>query len=171
MTPTSVAWMVIGEIAGPFGVRGEIKVTPLTDFPDRFKSLNEVYLGPERRSFRVAQSRIHQGRILLTIEGVTTPEHVIALGHVDISIPRAEAVPLPDGAYYLDELIGVRVRTLDARDLGPITDVLRTGSNDVWVVNQGKQSVLIPAIADAIHELNLRENYAVVLPWVLESEQ
>ena len=105
------------------------------------------------------------------MSGIDTPEQVAALGHVDISVPRAEAVPLPEGAYYLDELIGVRVRTSEDTDLGCITDVLRTGSNDVWVVDRGAESVLIPAIADAVQELNIEAKYAVILPWVLASEE
>jgi 16S rRNA processing protein RimM len=169
--PTDRTWMVIGEVAGPFGVRGEIKVSPLTDFPERYKRLKQVFLGSERKEYAVTQSRVHQGRILLKVEGIDTPEQVTALGHVDISLPRAEAVPLPEGAYYLDELIGVRVRTVDDRDIGAITDVLRTGSNDVWVIEHGKQSVLIPAIVEAVQELNVEEKYAVILPWILESEE
>jgi 16S rRNA processing protein RimM len=162
--------MVIGEVAGPFGVRGEIKVQPLTDFPERYKKLKHVFLGSEHSEHTVTGSRVHQGRILLKVEGVDTPEQVAALGHVDIALPRAEAVALPEGSYYLDELIGVRVRTTDDRDVGSIKDVLRTGSNDVWVVERGTQSVLIPAIADAVHELNVKEKYAVIACWVLETE-
>jgi 16S rRNA processing protein RimM len=162
--------MVIGEVAGPFGVRGEIKVQPLTDFPERYKKLDHVFLGSERREHAVTGSRVHQGRILLKVQGIDTPEQVAALGHADISLPRTEAVALPEGSYYLDDLIGVRVRTPDDQDVGPIKDVLRTGSNDVWVVECGTENVLIPAIADAVQELNLKEKYAVVARWVLEPE-
>jgi 16S rRNA processing protein RimM len=165
------AWMVVGEVAGAFGIRGEIKVSSFTDFPDRFKELKAVYLGPEKRRYGVVRTRVHQGRILLQLSGIESPEQVAALGHVDISVPRDEAVPLPDGAYFLDELIGVRVCTTEDRYLGEVTDVLRTGSNDVWVVGHGKQSVLIPAIADAVQELNIEAKYAVILPWVLASEE
>ena len=165
------AWMVIGEVAGAFGVRGEIKVSSFTDFPDRFKSLKTVYLGANRQKYDVVRTRVHQGRTLLQLAGIDAPEQVAALGHVDISVPRTEAVPLPDGAYYLNDLIGVAVRTTEDVDIGPITDVLRTGSNDVWVVGSGKQSVLVPAIADAVQELNLEAKYAVILPWVLASEE
>jgi 16S rRNA processing protein RimM len=162
--------MVIGEVAGPFGVRGEIKVQPLTDFPERYKELKHVFLGSERHEHAVIGSRMHQGRILLKIQGIDTSEQVVALGHAEISLPRAEAVALPEGSYYLDDLIGVRVRTTDDEDVGPITDVLRTGSNDVWVVERGMQSVLIPAIADAVHELNVEKKYAVIARWVLQPE-
>jgi 16S rRNA processing protein RimM len=165
------AWMVIGEVAGAFGVRGEVKVSSLTDFPDRFKDLKTVYLGAGRQPYDVIRSRLHQGRILLQLGGLDTPEQVAALGRVEISVPRAEAVPLPEGAFYLDDLIGVRVRTTEGADVGHITDVLRTGSNDVWIVGHGKQSVLIPAIADAVQELNVEAKYAVILPWVLASEE
>ncbi|HEY8684846.1 MAG TPA: ribosome maturation factor RimM, partial [Chloroflexota bacterium] len=124
-----------------------------------------------RQQYDVIRSRLHQGRILLQLGGLDTPEQVAALGRVEISVPRAEAVPLPEGAFYLDDLIGVRVRTTEGGDVGHITDVLRTGSNDVWIVGHGKQSVLIPAIADAVQELNVEAKYAVILPWVLASEE
>jgi 16S rRNA processing protein RimM len=163
--------MVVGEVAGAFGVRGEIKVTSFTDFPDRFNDLKSVFLGPGRQQYEVCSTRVHQGRVLLKLTGINTPEQVAALGHIDISVPRADAMPLPEGGYFLEDVIGVRVRTTDDRELGSITDVLRTGSNDVWVVGRGNRSLLIPAIADAVQELNIEAKYAVILPWVLASEE
>ena len=171
MDPTDGDWMVIGEVAGPFGVRGEMKVTLLTDFPERFKQLDRVYLGRSHKEHAVAHSRLHQGRVLLKVADIDTPEAVAALGHADISIPRREAVPLPEGAYYLEDVIGIEVRTVDGDTVGTISDVLRTGSNDVWVVTNGPRNTLIPAIADAVRELNVDERYAVILPWVLESDE
>lgn len=163
--------MVIGEVAGAFGVRGEIKVTLLTDFPERFKRLDRVFLGPDHTEHPVAHSRLHQGRVLLKLTGIDTPEAVTKLGHADICIPRREAVPLPDGAYYLEDVIGVQVRTVGGDLIGTVSDVLRTGSNDVWVVTDGSKSTLVPAIADAVRDLNVAEKCAVILPWVLEFDE
>jgi 16S rRNA processing protein RimM len=163
--------MIIGEVAGAFGVKGEIKVRPLTDYPERFSQLERVFLGASHREYAVERSRAHGERILLKLRGIDTPEAVTAMGHVDIAVRRADAVPLEQGEYYLDQLVGVGVRTTDDRELGTITDILRTGSNDVWVVGRGQDQILVPAIADAVQEINLDERYAVVHPWILQFEE
>jgi 16S rRNA processing protein RimM len=164
-------WMPIGRVAGAFGLRGELKVDLLTDFPERFGRLKRVYIGDERREWTVERSRRQGGRVLLKLEGIDSPEAAAKLAGFELAVPRGEAVDLPPGHYYLDDLIGARVVTVDGRDVGPLTEVLRTGSNDVYVVGHGKESILIPAIKDAVEEVDVRAGRVVVQPWVLESAE
>lgn len=161
-------WLVIGRIAGVFGVRGELKVEPLTDFPERFAGLARIYLAG--REYAVEQSRPHKSQVLMKLAGIDTPEAASALAGRDIEIPRSEAVKLPEGHYWLDELIGYTVSTPDGRSLGMVTDVLRTGSNDVYVVGQGRQEVLIPGTRDAVRTLDLATRRIVIEPWVVAPE-
>jgi 16S rRNA processing protein RimM len=163
--------MVIGRIAGAFGVRGEIKVELLTDFPDRFDHLEEVLVGPDRAKVRVEGVRPHKGRVLLKLEGVDAPEDVDALRGKDLAVLRTEAVSLPEGHYYLDEVVGCEVFTEGGLSVGSVTDVIRTGSNDVFVVGTGTSAPLIPVIADAIEELDVAGRRVVVRNWVLEAEE
>src|SRR5437763_10512601 len=116
--------MVLGEVAAPFGGRGEMKVQPLTDHPDRFSSLRRVYLGSEHRPYDVGRARLHKRQVVLTLSGITTPEDVDKLRGLDVSIPRSEAVPLQEGEYYLEDLIGMTVQTTEGAEVGRITDVL-----------------------------------------------
>ena len=163
--------MLIGRVAGSFGVRGEIKVDLRTDFPERFQQLDQVYLGPQRAPFEVERSRRHRDRTLLKLRGIDAPEQVDGMRGEDIFIPRTEAMPLPEGAYYLDDLVGMTVETVDGEAVGTISDVLRTGANDVYVVDQGRTSVLVPAIRDAIHVLDINGRRVVIERWVLESAE
>ena len=160
-------WMVIGRIVGPFGVRGEMKVEPLTDFPERFRSLKRVYLGDARREAEVLGSRNHKGQILLRLAGIDSPEAVKELRKPELHVPRAEAWSLPEGHYYLDDVIGLQVETTDGATIGEVTDVVRTGSNDVFVVGTGATAVLVPVIKDAVTELDMRARRVVIEPWVL----
>jgi len=162
--------MPIGRIAGPFGLRGEIKVDLLTDFPDRFKDMKQVYVGLERRPYGIITSRRHRRQVLLTLQGLDTPEDIARLRQKELAIPRADAVDLPEGHYYLQDVIGMAVLATDGAEIGVVTDVLRTGSNDVFVVNEGPKAVLIPVIQGAIAELDLVANRVVVEGWVLETE-
>lgn len=164
-------WMLIGEIAGPFGVHGEIKIDPLTDYPERFQTLHRVYVGPGRDEYRVERARLHKRQVLATFAGIETPEQVEALRGQEVHVPRAEAAVLPEGHYYLDDLIGVEVLTTDGRAVGTITDIIRTGSNDVYVVGEGRDAALIPAIKGAITDLDLATRRVVIEPWVLNTDE
>jgi 16S rRNA processing protein RimM len=160
--------MVIGTVVGTFGVRGELKVELHTDFPDRYTGLTTVYVGPRRVPHAVVAARKHGGRVLLRLAGVDAPEQADALRGRELAVPRAEAVPLPEGYYYLDDLVGVEVSTADGRALGSISEVLRTGSNDVYVVGTGGKALLVPAIRDAVRDLDLATRRLIVEPWVLD---
>jgi 16S rRNA processing protein RimM len=163
-------WMLVGRVAGSFGVHGEVKIEPLTDFPDRFASLDVLYLGEPHHAYRVERVREHNGRILAKLVGVDTPEAVRDLGQPEIFIPRAEARPLPPGHFYLEDAIGLEVATTEGKHLGTVSDVLATGSNEVFVVDGTDGQVLIPVIRDAVAELDLVARRVVVEPWVLNSD-
>jgi 16S rRNA processing protein RimM len=170
MTSVAQDWMLVGRVVGPFGVRGEMKVALYTDFPERFKGLGRVYFGPERRPMEVERARPHKGQVLLKLAGVEGPEAVSALRDLDVFVPRNEAVCLPEGHYYLDDLVGIEAYSEEGRSLGRISEVLRTGSNDVFVINKGRQALLVPAIKDAVRELDLDRRCLTVAAWVIEPE-
>ncbi len=164
-------WMIVGEIAGPFGLHGEIKVEPLTDYPERFDHLETVYLGTTHRPYTVLRSRFHKSHVLLTLEGVETPEQIDMLRREDVQIPREEAVELPEGHYFLEDIIGAEVVTSVGHPVGRITDIIRTGGNDVYVVNEGPAAVLVPVVKDAVTSLDVAGKRVVIEPWVLNSDE
>lgn len=166
--PVSDTWMLIGRVQGSFGVHGELKVELHTDYPERFKLLRQVYLGTDRELYPVKRSRRHGDRVLLTLAGIDSPEAARRLTGRDLFIPRSEAVELPAGHYYLDDLVGLTVTTAHGAPVGEVSDVLQTGSNDVLVVTAKGRAVLIPVIKDAVIELDVEGRRAVVEDWVLE---
>jgi 16S rRNA processing protein RimM len=163
-------WMVIGRIAAPFGVRGEMKIDLLTDFAERFNSLETIFVGAEHAPYRVQQVRSHGDRILLRLAELRSPEAVRELRGAELSVPRSEAAPLPPGHFYLEDAIGLQVRTTEGESVGTVTEVLTTGSNEVFVIGHGAASVLVPVIRDAIADLDMNERCVVVEPWVLTQE-
>lgn len=168
MSTGEPGWMVVGRVAGTFGVRGELKVEPLTDFLDRFERLDCVYLGPQHTPYRLERSHLHKSHVLFKLDGIDSPESAGKLHGLDVEVPRSHAVDLPEGHYFLADLIGLAVRTPQGMQVGTVTDVLRTGSNDVYVVTAGAETVLIPGIRDAVVELDLAGRELIVEPWVLE---
>ena len=89
----------------------------------------------------------------------------------EVSVPRSDAIALPEGHYYLADLIGIRVESTNGRALGRIADVLRTGSNDVYVVRGSAGELLVPGTQDAVAELNVPDRRLVVEAWILEPER
>ncbi len=153
----------IGIITRPHGLRGEVRVLPDTDFPERFRSLRRVLVaGPEGEvPYEVESVRSHGRFFLVKLRGVDRWEDAQALQGRALHIPREEAVPLPEGTYYIADILGLEVRTVEGDVLGRVREVLRTGANDVYVV-AGRREVLLPAIEDVVEKVDLEAGRIVV---------
>lgn len=163
-----VAWVTIGAVTAPHGVRGEVRVLPLTDFPKRFYDLERVFLfcGAERREHRVESVKsLTRGLFLLKLEGIGNRDQAERLRKCEVQVPREEAVPLPPGRYYIFELMGARVVTVDGTTLGILKDVLTTAANDVYVVEgEGGREILIPAVPHVVLSIDVQQGEIVVDP-------
>jgi 16S rRNA processing protein RimM len=159
---TAPRYLIIGRVLKPWGYRGEIKIKILTDFPERFASLQTVFLGDDAKIFSVEGARLHGNAARLKLKGIDSTEAAEKLRNQLVQIPTEEATPLPVGKVYLYQLIGLRVRTMEGEPLGEIVDVLDTGANDVYVVRDGSREILLPAIGQVVKEINLESREMVV---------
>lgn len=153
--------LVVGRVVAPFGTRGEVRVRPETDFPERFRRLREVCLelpnGDERRA-RVVGARLSPRGVLLRFKGYKDRDQAETLRDAWVKIPESMAEPLPDGAFWVHDVVGLRVFTEDGKDLGPVTEVIRTPAHDVYVT----PSAMIPALRDMVREVDLERGRMVV---------
>ncbi len=158
---TNPKYLILGEILRPHGVRGELRMRMMTDYPERITSLQSVYLGagpdaPIAKRHTVEHMRMHQGYGLVTLEAITDRDQAETVRGLFVMVRIEDAVPLEEDEIYLYQLIGMIVRTDDGLELGKITDVLETGANDVYIVNGTERGeILIPAIDEAILETNV----------------
>ncbi len=157
-------YLAVGKVTRAHGLRGEISVTVLTEFPDRFATTEWVYLGNEFEAepYRLESYRWHKNNILLTLSGVTNRTQAEQLQGQFVQVPIEEAVPLPEGSYYLYQLLGLQVVTTEGEILGPIIDILETGANDVYVVDTNGRKILLPAIPDVVQSIDMTEGQMVV---------
>ena len=149
--------ITIGKARKTFGVKGEIKIEPMTDHPERFKDLRRVYLTSprgEEKACTVASVRYMNGEPVLLLKGYDTPEKARELNGWLVQVPREEAVPLPDGQYYWFELIGMEVESEAGEKLGTIIDIFETGSNDVYVLKAGRKEIYLPATREVIRQID-----------------
>jgi 16S rRNA processing protein RimM len=145
--------ILVGVVARPHGLVGEVVVEVWSDTPDRFsagRALTARLPGGGTRALTIAGSRPFGGRLLVRFEGVTTRAEGEALRDAELSIPRREVAPLPPGRYYRFELVGLTVRTGAGETLGRVIEVFATGSNDVLVVDGPGGEILLPAIESVL---------------------
>jgi len=156
-------FMAVGQIVKPHGIRGEVAVDILTDFPGRFALLERVFLNEdEPRPVPLEAVRFHQQRALLKFGGYDDRAAVEKLRGEMILVPIDEAMPLEPGEYYREDLIGLEVWTVDDEYLGDVVDILETGANDVFIVHGERGEILLPAIEQVVQWIDLEENRMVV---------
>jgi len=159
-----VSHLTIGRILAPRGVRGELRVQVLTDFPKRFSWLKRVFIDDHLTQYEVERVRFFKDQVLLKLRDVDTPEAAEPLRGKEIKVPIEEAVPLAAGEYYWYEIIGLEVWTTSGRRIGKVTEILETGANDVYVVRTDSREVLIPVIADVIKEIAPDKGRIIIEP-------
>ena len=150
----------VGVIAGTHGLRGEVKVFPTTDEPARFLDLEKVILdtGREERTLKIRSVKFFKKFVILGFKGMDRIEDVEKLKGAELLINREDAIPLEEGEYFIPDLLGLRVVTDDGRELGVIKDVIETGANNVYdVQNEDGARILIPAIPQCILDVRLEE--------------
>jgi 16S rRNA processing protein RimM len=144
----------IGIIVKPQGIRGEMRVLPTTDDPARFSLLKEVYVrSPHQaeKKYTIISVRQQKGLIMLTLAGLNDRNAAAAMVGGALYIPDEWALPLGEDEYYVRDLIGMAVENEGGEPLGEITDVLRTGANDVYVIKAAEgDSFMIPAVKDVV---------------------
>jgi 16S rRNA processing protein RimM len=160
--------VVIGEITRPHGLHGEMRVTPLTDHPERFEAVRDCVLWDQARDTRepcrITGARRQGTAVLLSLAGCETVEAAGALVGRLLALPEAEALPLPPGQFYPWQLEGCRVLTDDGREVGRVTRIEQSAAQDLWVVSDGTRECLIPAVSEIVLEVDVAAGRVVIRP-------
>lgn len=165
--------IAIGQVVGAHGIRGEVRVVPLTDFPERFAALKRVYLEPGGEGeVRVLAARPQKQQWLLQLEGVSDRSAAEKLRGVRLTVPEGELWPLPEGHVYVHQVVGLRAETEAGTAIGVVREVLRLPANDVYVVEQEPPGRLlyVPATREVVRAILPAEGRMVIhpLPGLLE---
>lgn len=193
-------YLTIGKIINTHGIKGEVKVLPLTDDPERFEDLDWVFLdlesvkptklnanktnlhplkdtqgksnpdkntinNKENNGFKklyIENIKYFKNTVIIKFKDINTVEAAEALKNTELKIDRANAVKLPEDSYFICDLLGCNVFEED-KNLGELTDVIVTGSNDVYVVKPktGKE-ILVPALKNVVLSVNINERKITV---------
>ena len=156
---------IVGIVGGPHGVRGEVKVQPRTDVPERFRKGSRL-LCDGVGELVVASVRGAPGVPIVRFEGHSTRTDAERIRGRSLRVSRAEARRAAKGAHLWADLLGLRAETPDGRSLGTVSEVIRAGETDVLVVRAegSREEVLLPAIASVVREVDVAGGRIVVVP-------
>jgi 16S rRNA processing protein RimM len=160
--------VVIGEIVRPHGLKGHVRVTPLSDDPARLEGLESCVVwdaARDRREVRRITTARRQGAgVVLALADCESVEAAQALTGRLIAVPEAEARDPGPGRFYPWQLTGCRVTTRDGREVGRVTGIERSPAHDLWVVAHGDREHLVPAVAEIVVEVDLASRRVVIEP-------
>ena len=158
-------YLEIGQIVNTIGIKGMVKIKPFTDDINRFDRLKKVYISNKngKKEYQIQEVKYHKNMVLMKLEGIDTPEQADLLRQSYLLVDRADEEPLEEGVYYIVDLLGLEVYTDDNKLLGKVDDIFNTGSNDIYVVKDGKgKQILLPGIPDVIKNVDLESGKIIV---------
>ena len=155
----------VGVITTTHGVRGEAKVYPTTDEPERFLELDYVLLdtGRELRKLEIKNVKFFKNLVILKFKGVDNINDIEKYKGRDLWIPREEGQELEEDEYYIADLLGMSVVLEDGQEFGTLKDVMETGAYDVYIIDSAEHGeVLLPAIKECILDVDLEKNVMTI---------
>jgi 16S rRNA processing protein RimM len=165
--------IIIGKVGKANGTRGFFQIGLETDYPERFETTKEVHIyldpldgwGVRRMVVESAESR--GSKWLLKFRGIDRPEEVLTVMHRWIAVPESDLTPLPDGEYYHFQLEGLQVVDESGLPSGTLKEVLSLPAHDIYVINSPTGEVLVPAVPQYIHEIDVQKGFVrLTLPHI-----
>ena len=167
----------VGIIIKPHGIRGELKVKPLTDSPNRFHSLSEIFMipvdGDNSFSAKIESVRLHQNKVLIKLDCINSVNEAETVIGYEICINREECIELPSDTYFAFDLIGLKVLSPVGEYVGTIADVLSSPGQDLLVVKKkNNKKVMIPFVAEIVPDISIDQKRIKIqdLPGLLDLE-
>lgn len=151
----------IGQIINIHGVKGEIKVYPLTDNIKRFRKLEKIYV--DGKQINVVWCKLQPSTVIMKLENIDSVEEALKYKNKYITVERKDAVKLPEGRYFVTDIIGCMVYDTSNTPIGKINEIIFTGSNDVYWI-KGDKEVLIPAIKDVVVNIDVQNKKVIIKP-------
>lgn len=146
----------IGLIINTHGIKGELKLNALTDDLERFKDLDYVYLEKTGKKHQVLGVKYIKDNPILKLEGIDSIDQAELYKNTYLAIDKEQLVDLPDGAYFIFDIIDCKVYDLNDNYIGVVKDVLTYAANDVYLIKtESKKEVMIPAIKEFVKDIDI----------------
>lgn len=150
-----------GKIVNTHALRGDLRIYPYCDGPEFFCNVKKLYIDGE--SYTITSAKVHKGQALIHLKGIDHISDAEPLIGKIVYLKKSE-VPLEEGQYFIDDIIGLSVENIDTGAVyGKVTDVITTGANDVFEVT-GDKILLVPKIDEVVINIDLNEEKILIRP-------
>lgn len=154
-------FLAVGQIINTHGLKGEVKVYPLTDDIRRFRRLKEVYV--DGTNIKIIWCKLQSDKVILKLEGIESIEQAQKYKDKYVEVKREDAVELSEGEFFIADLIGCKVFDENNSEIGEVYDVIQTPNNDVYWV-KGTTEVLVPALKDIVSAIDVEKRKIIIKP-------
>ncbi len=152
----------VGKIVNTHGVKGTVKILPLTDDLERFEELEYVFTEIDNKKRFFTNIRFNKGMVFVDLDSVKDMNEALKLKESYIYIKEDQLKTLPEDTFYIYELEGLEVFSTEGELIGIIDQVFQTGANDVYEVKNKAKTCYIPAIKDVVKEIDIKSNKMII---------
>ncbi|HZJ76796.1 MAG TPA: ribosome maturation factor RimM [Oscillospiraceae bacterium] len=155
----------VGKIINTHGIKGNLKIFPLTDYMERFEELDWLYIDGYDDKFYIKNVKYMPTVVLLSLEGYENIDSVKKFKDKHVLIDEGQREDLPEDTYYIADIVGLDVYTIKNEYIGKIKDIIQTGSHDVYIIEgEDNKEIMIPAVEEFIPEISLKEGKIIIDP-------
>jgi 16S rRNA processing protein RimM len=152
--------ITVGRILRPHGIRGEVKVVPSTDWPERYNELSSLCLAlpdGEKKWIKIEQVSVQQNSVILKLSGFENRSQADTLRSIEIYVREKELPSLPEGHYYIHDLVGMIVKTVLGKKIGSVVDMIQMPAQDIYVVDADGKEIMIPAVKEFVKRIDMQK--------------
>lgn len=159
-------YIIVGRIVNTHGIKGELKVYPLTDNIERFDDLKKAYIGDNKIKAEIDTVKYHKGFVIIKFKEFNDINEVLHFKDSFIYIEENDKVKLPEDHYFIFDIVGCTVYNTEGEKIGVLTEVIQSASNDVYVVKnmEKNRSYLIPAVKEFVTEVDIKNKRITIDP-------
>jgi 16S rRNA processing protein RimM len=158
-------WVVLGKIAAAHGIQGEVKVTLFIDDAEFLRERKVVFMeGRPRKEYRLTRVRFTSDNLIVGLEGIEDRNAAELLRGRELVVPLDWLPPLEEDEYYVAQIVGLAVETVDGESLGTVEEVIFTGANEVYIIRGAPHGeILLPAIESVVQSVELEAGKLIVI--------
>lgn len=156
-------YLEAGKIVGTHGLKGEVRIDPWCDSAEFLCKFKKLYYA-DKTEISVVSARPHKNIAIVLFKGITSVEQAELLRGKIVYIDRKDA-HLPKNTYFIQDIIGLKVYDADTdKEYGEVTDVMKTGANDVYQITKDGRDYLIPVIPDVVIKTDIENGILLIRP-------
>ncbi|MBU5437729.1 ribosome maturation factor RimM [Tissierella sp. MSJ-40] len=166
MVGEEMDYIKVGKIINTHGIKGEVKVFPLTDNLERFDDLKKAYLGEKKIKVELENVKYHKGLVIIKFKEYNNINEILSFKDYFIYVDEEERIVLPENHFFIYDILGCQVFDSMGKNIGIVEDVIQASSNDVYVIKDEKNNkeYLIPAVRQFFLEINIKEKKIIIDP-------